>query len=416
MTTSKAFQILASTGETVSKQMGSTVTTSLQALEHQIIQLGNGTSATVAKMDGQWVSLGTSTATNLGPSGAQGSVQNLEGTLTGLGTTAQTELGTTVPTAMSTASTTANTQFTAIVSYANMIIDVFKVIAISAKTYIQDGIKLAVDAAVASVALMSTNIATYAVSMTTTIASWIKASTTAMGAFASGPIKVVQGAFSTLSTSVATYMNSMSANINKFATAAATGFGKVATSTKTAHTALSSLSTSTATYMSSMSSRVSSFASSFSSAMSKVKSQADAAKKSVDALAKAVAALKSKSITIHVGLSGPGASFVRHGGSGLNIPSESGVSYAAGGKTWIQKTPKTLGNTHVAETFPEIISAIPLDPKEKMSPFHKLKMDLPIPAGIPSFSGGTGNGGGGGGGGGARQPIGTTYNYRNARW
>ena len=133
----------------------------------------------------------------------------------------------------------------------------------------------------------------------------------------------------------------------------------------------------------------------------KVKSQADAATKSVKALASAIAALKSKSITVHVGLSGPGVAYLRHGGATINFPSISGVSYAAKGKSWLQKTPKMIGNTHVAETFPEIVSVMPLDPREKASPFNKINKNLnvPMPQMIPTGGGTSGSGGGG------RQPI-----------
>ena len=248
-----------------------------------------------------------------------------------------------------------------------------------------------------SFSTLSTSIATYATSLTTTIAAWITASTTAMGAFASGPVKVVQSALSTLSTSTKTYATLMTTSINSFASSAGTSFSNVASSTKTAQTALSGMSTSVATYMKSMTTNVGNFANKFSSSMKTVGSQADAAANKVAALKKGIDALKSKTITITVNAKGSGLSYIRHGGSAINIPTETGMSYAAGGKTWIQKTPKTLGNTHVAETFPEIISAIPLDPKEKMSPFHDLKMNLPMSE-IPTFKGG-------GGGGGSRQPI-----------
>ncbi len=246
---------------------------------------------------------------------------------------------------------------------------------------------------------MSTSVKTYSDSMAQNfILGFLQKSAEAITIF-SPEVTKLQGAFSTLSTSVGTYSTSMSGNINKFATAAGTSFGKVASSAKTAQGQLSNMSTSVSSYMSSMSSKVSSFASSFSSAMSKVKSQADAAKKSVDALAKSIAALKSKSITIHVGLSGPGVAYLRHGGATINFPSESGVSYAASGKSWLQKTPKMIGNTHVAETFPEIVSVMPLDPREKASPFNKINknLEVPSPQMIPM--------GGAGGNGGGRQPI-----------
>jgi hypothetical protein len=44
-----------------------------------------------------------------------------------------------------------------------------------------------------------------------------------------------------------------------------------------------------------------------------------------------------------------------------------------------KKTPKTIGGTHVSEVFPELITAIPLDPKEKNSPFHNLDIPMPMP-------------------------------------
>ena len=242
---------------------------------------------------------------------------------------------------------------------------------------------------------LSTSVSTYASGMTTAITGFSTKASSSFTTVATST-KTAHTALSSLSTSVSTYSKGMSTAVSSFATSSATSFGKVATSTKTAHTALSTMSTSVSTYMSGMSKAVTAFGNAASTAFGKVKSQADTAAKSVNALAKAINALKSKTINIHVGITGPGAAYLRHGGSGLNIPSESGFSYAAAGKTWIQKTPKTLGSTHVAESFPEIISAIPLDPKEKMSPFHDLKMDLPVPVGQsqqqlePLFNGGGG--------------------------
>jgi hypothetical protein len=402
LTTAEGFQILETAGVEASKQIGSTVTTSLANLEHQIIQLGNGTSTTVAKMDGQWVNLGSSTATNLG--NAQGQVQNLEGTLTGLGTTAQTELGSTVPGAMSTASTTANTQFTQIVNYANLVIAVFKALSLYANTYIAGGIKTAIDAAVASVSLMSTNIGTYMIAMTTSIGSWVKSSTISMGAFATGPVKVVQGALSTLSTSVSTYSTSMTNNINKFATGAGTAFGKVASSAKTAQGQLSNMSTSVASYMSSMSSRVSSFASSFSSAMSKVSSQAQQATKMVKGLQSAINSLKSKSINVHVGLTGPGAKFYRTGGAFISAEP---TGFAQTGKTWINSKPRKIGGVNISEFGkPELVTVTPLsNPMDPMDKNVNLGMSVPKPQPIPSAMNPISGGGNNRGGGTGRQPI-----------
>jgi hypothetical protein len=142
-----------------------------------------------------------------------------------------------------------------------------------------------------------------------------------------------------------------------------------------------------------MDQKIKTWASNTVSSFKQVTSQANTATNAVKALASAINSLKSKSIEVYVGLTGPGVGYMRHGGSSLNFPSESGVSYAAGGKTWLQKTPKKIGGTPVAETFPEIISAIPLDPKEKASPFHNIDLPMsPMPTTASASNGGIGGG------------------------
>ena len=271
------------------------------------------------------------------------------------------------------------------------------------------GVHATADATNQAFSTMSTSVATYSKSMATNIGSFATSVGTSFSAVA-GSTKTVHTALSGMSTSVKTYSSSMTSSISGFANSASTSFGKVKTAVSGAQTAMSGMSTSVKTYMSSMTTNVSNFATKFSQSMAKVKKDADTAKKSVDALKKSVDSLKDKSITIHVGIEGPGLSYIKHGGSGLNFPSESGVSYAAGGKSWIQKTPKKIGNTHVSEAFPEIITAIPLDPREKNSPFNKLKdLDLNIPVPLVTATPPQISGGGGGG----NQPIRVTGNITN---
>jgi hypothetical protein len=239
---------------------------------------------------------------------------------------------------------------------------------------------------------LSSNIATYSKSMTDNINNWLIETSNGFVDYVAIIKNGIQKAFSDLSSNVATYMKSMTTNIENWSDTTTTSMDEVMSSTSDTNDELSNMSSSVASYMKSMSSHVSSFASEFSNSMSKVQSQAEEATSAVEDLQSAIDNLKDKEITIHVGLEGPGVGFMRHGGSTLNI---GGPSYAAGGATWIQKTPKKIGNTHVAETFPEIISAIPLDPKEKNSPFHDLDMNIPVPLVNTAIQQPRGGGGGG---------------------
>jgi hypothetical protein len=418
LTAAEAFQILGTAGEETSKQMGSTVTSSLANLESKIIDLGNGTSATVAKMDGQWVHLGTSTATNLG--NAQSQVQNLEGTISTVGPTTQTSLAP-VPGIFSQAfidaSNAAGTQLQGMVTKLHTAMSSMST---SVSTYSEsmkanfsnflilsaDAISLftpAITTLQQAFSTLSTSIATYATSMTTTIGAFVKASTVSMGAFAGGPIKVVQGALSTLSTSTATYSKSMTTNISGFAKSAGTSLNTVGTAAFGAQGKLSTMSKSVATYMSSMSTNVSNFASKFSSAMKTVGSQADAATKKVAALKKAVDSLKSKSINIHVGLSGPGAAYLKTGGAFIS-PEPTG--FAQSGKSWVNSKPRKIGGVNISEFGkPELVTVTPLS--NPMDPTDKnINMNIPIPKpqSIPrQMTSGINNNTTGGGG--SRQPI-----------
>jgi hypothetical protein len=136
-----------------------------------------------------------------------------------------------------------------------------------------------------------------------------------------------------------------------------------------------------------------------------VGSAAEDATSKIEDLQSAINALKDKTITVTVNLTGSGVGYLAHGGSSINFPTSASTSFAAGGKTWLQKTPKKIGNTHVSERFPEIISAIPLDPKEKASPFHNV--DVPMQGMPTSIAAAPSIGGGGMGsiGTGSGQPV-----------
>ena len=244
ITASQGFQTLEAAGVKASTQLGTTVTTSLQNLEHQIIQMGNGTEATVAKMDGQWVSLGTSATTNLPP--VTQNVQGVDTAITTLGTTASTELGATVPTAIGTTSTTAQTEFQLVVDYANNIMLVFKAVALSAETYLRDAIAAALTKMVASVntaqqkwSVFSTSLASYTKSMSTNVADWGKVSITSMSNVSKN-IVTTQGAASKFSTSWSSYMKSMTSAVKSFASSAVSELGKVEKAAKSAQKALES--------------------------------------------------------------------------------------------------------------------------------------------------------------------------------
>ena len=246
---------------------------------------------------------------------------------------------------------------------------------------------------------LSTNIATYSTSMTSNINNWLIETSAGFVDYVAIIKDGVQKAFSDLSSNVATYMKSMTTNIDNWASATTTSMDEVSTSANDTQGVLSDMSTSVATYMKSMTSHVQNFASSFGDSMDSIIQDAEDATSAVEDLQSAIDALKDKEITITVNLAGAGASRLQHGGSALNL---NGPTYAAAGAAWVQNTPRKIGGTHVAETFPEIITAIPLDPKEKNSPFHNVGLDVPMPE-MKSI-GKIGSGGRGGGGGGG-QPI-----------
>jgi hypothetical protein len=105
---------------------------------------------------------------------------------------------------------------------------------------------------------LSTSVATYAKSMTATVAAWITANTTAIGAFLA-PITLVQQKFSTLSTSIATYTNSMKINVGTFISTSNTQLASMTAAIIGPQTAWSTFSTSVATYTSSMGANILAF-------------------------------------------------------------------------------------------------------------------------------------------------------------
>ena len=177
--------------------------------------------------------------------------------------------------------------------------------------------------------------------------------------------------------------------------------------TKVAAGHFNTLNSNISSSMSSATSRVNSFGNAASSAFKKVGSEASAATSKVKALASAINSLKSKSITIHVGLSGPGAAYLRTGGSFIS-PTPTG--FAQTGKTFINSKPRKIGGVNISEFGkPELVTVTPLsnpfDPTDK-----NISMNLPNPKAqsIPQMTSGLRTGGGSGGNGG--QPITVTGN------
>ena len=212
---------------------------------------------------------------------------------------------------------------------------------------------------------LSTSVSTYANSMMTRITTFTTQAITDLGLWDTA-MGTSQQTASTLSTSVATYTNSMKTNINSFATSADKDLGTVETATVDLRDEASSLSSSIATYMSSMSSRVSSFASSAVSNFGKVGSAASKAASDVKQLQSAINSLKDKTVTITVRyktVGSPGGA--QHGGS------------------FIIDKPDRVAGVRVAETFPELATITPLDPKEPNSPFHNVDADLNLPNTTP---------------------------------
>ena len=205
-------------------------------------------------------------------------------------------------------------------------------------------------------------------------------------------IVTVQETISELSSNVATYMGSMTTNIDNWASATGTSMGEVSTSANDTQGELSNMSSSVATYMDSMSSNVSDFESSFGTSMDSVITDAETATTAVEDLQSAIDALKDKTITITVNLEGAGVDHLKHGGSFINFGAP---AHAQHGAAWIQKNPTKIGGTSISETFPEVVSVIPLDPKEKASPFYNLELPVKTPE-IPTPTVIAGGGGGGG--------------------
>ena len=178
---------------------------------------------------------------------------------------------------------------------------------------------------------------------------------------------------SNLSTSVDTWTNSMSTNIDAFRISAVESFGLVETASVDLREESSATSTSIASHTNSMTSRISSFASSAVSNFDKVGSAASSAASKVGQLQKAIDSLKDKTVTITVRyrtVGSPGGA--QHGGS------------------FIIDKPDRVAGVRVAETFPELATITPLDPKEPNSPFHNVDADLNLPnvtPQIPSLEG-----------------------------
>ena len=217
---------------------------------------------------------------------------------------------------------------------------------------------------------LSTSVSTYANSMMTGITTFTTQAIADLGLW-DNAMETSQQTASTLSTSVATYTNSMKTNINSFATSAKKDLGTVETATVDLREEASSLSSSISTYMSSMTSKISSFASSAVSNFGKVGQAAAKAAGEVEQLKKAIDSLKDKTVTITVKYNVQGKpSGLQHGG------------------TFIADEPTKISGVNVAETFPEIVNVIPLDPKEPNSPLNDITLNTPnITPNIPSLEG-----------------------------
>ena len=231
---------------------------------------------------------------------------------------------------------------------------------------------------------LSTSVSTYANSMMTRITTFVNQAVQDIGTWDIAMINVKQTA-SDLSTSVATYSNSMKTNISSFRTSAESDLGLVEEASVDLREESSSTSSTIASHMSSMTSRVSSFASSAAKNFSNVGSAARSAASDVNKLKSAIDSLKDKTVTITVRyrtVGSPGGA--QHGGS------------------FIIDKPDRVAGVRVAETFPELATITPLDPKEPNSPFHNVDADLNIPnikPQMPSLDGISTTGGGAGGSG-----------------
>lgn len=219
-----------------------------------------------------------------------------------------------------------------------------------------------------------TTLGTAFTTLSTTVTTAMTAMNTQIGVMAT----TTKTQFATLATAVTTSITTMNTQVGVFATTTTTQFnamstsvtqsltkmttqvGVFATTLKSQTTPISQSTTSiSGSFLAMSSSIVSSLQkaisemSKFVSSLKSVASQAAAAKKDVDALAKSINALKDKSITVHVGLSGPGVGYLQHGGSFI----------AAGqhGYSGIVDTPTTFKGVRMGESFrPELVTVTPL--------------------------------------------------------
>ena len=217
---------------------------------------------------------------------------------------------------------------------------------------------------------LSTSVATYANSMMTNISNFTTQAISDLGLW-DAAMKTSQENSTTLSTTVSTDVGNMKTNIVAFRTSAVSDFELVASATVELREEASSLSTSIDTYMSSMTSKINSFASNAIKSFSNVGLQAQAAASDVKKLQQAIDSLKDKTVTITVKYNVQGKpSGLQHGG------------------TFIADEPTRIAGVNVAETFPEIVNVIPLDPKEPNSPLNDITLNTPnIAPNIPSLEG-----------------------------
>lgn len=148
-------------------------------------------------------------------------------------------------------------------------------------------------------ATFSESLATYSESMATNYATAQEAINESLLLQIEGVINTHE-TWSNFSTSVATYTDSMTTNTENWSEATISSFDDSLVSLKAFHEAFSSLSTSTATYTKSMTTNIESWEKATVEAFDNVKEGAEDATKAVEGLQDAIAALKSKTVTIKV--------------------------------------------------------------------------------------------------------------------
>jgi hypothetical protein len=159
--------------------------------------------------------------------------------------------------------------------------------------------------------------------------------------------------------------------------------------------------------MNNMASSATKFANSFKSAMSATEQSAKRAQNAVSALQKAINNLKGKSV--YIGLTGPGARFMRHGGAFIS-PEPTG--FAASGMSFINSKPRKIGGVNISEFGkPELVTVTPLsDPGNPMDKGMNLGMSIPRRPQPMSSALGANPFSSGGAGSGQQQPIQVTGN------